>query len=127
MQPDDKLTKDTPIAPPDQFESPREESIIDTDPHAGLEDDDAAFGEFKGERELDLGRTHGALLGVPPGGPGSGAAHLPGRAGSLPWKMIVFGALLVLWAGYYLGAYSGGFGGDVFNEQVNYKPGAAVQ
>ena len=31
-------------------------------------------------------------------------------------------ALLLLWAGIYLGSYSGGFQGDVFNEQANYKP-----
>ena len=36
--------------------------------------------------------------------------------------VIAGSAALLLWAGLYLGSYSGGFQGDVFNEEANYKP-----
>jgi mono/diheme cytochrome c family protein len=123
MQPDDKLTKDTPIAPPDQFESPREESILTTNPLAGLEEDDQLFNEFEREHDLDLGRTHGG-----PGAPTVPAVVHGLESGSLvPRKILLAGVALTLWAGIYLGFYSGGFQGDVFNEEANYRPVAAVK
>ena len=120
MKPDDKLTNDDAIAPADQYESPHEQPIVHVDPHATLEEDDDAFNEFQMPGEhLDL--LH-ADNGAP--APVGGASDVPTSAAfrPVPGWMIAAGALVLMWAGIYLGTYSGGFGGDVFNEQASYKP-----
>lgn len=119
MNSDDQFTNDDIIAPPDHLESTREQPIRHVDPHATLEEDDNAFNEFQMPGEyLDL---------VPetPASASSGVAGVPGGADPfrpIPGWAIAGGALLLLWAGLYLGTYSGGFEGDVFNAQANYKP-----
>ena len=114
MKPDDKLTNDSPIAPPDHLESPHEQSIRDIDPHATLEEDDDAFNEFQMPGEhLDL---------LPPPVPVAATAVGAEPFRPVPGWVIAAGALLLLWAGLYLGSYSGGFQGDVFTAEANYKP-----
>ena len=115
MKPDDNLTNDSPIAPPDHLESPREQPIRHIDPHDTLEEDDDAFNEFKMPGEhLDL---------IPPPASGAVLPMVPGEAfRPVPGWVIAGGALLLLWAGIYLGSYSGGFQGDVFTAEANYKP-----
>ena len=116
MKPDDKLTNDSPIAPPDHLESPREQPIRHIDPHATLEEDDDAFNEFQMPGEhLDL---------LPPVAVNPVAGSEPFRP--VPGWVIAGGALLLLWAGIYLGSYSGGFQGDVFTAEANYKPTGPV-
>ena len=114
MKPDDQLTNDSPIAPPDRLESPREQPIRDIDPHATLEEDDDAFNEFQMPGEhLDL---------LPPPTPVASAPIGAEPFRPVPGWVIAAGALLLLWAGIYLGTYSGGFQGDVFTAEANYKP-----
>lgn len=111
MKPDDKLTNDDPVSPGDAFESPREESIVKTDPTVDDKGDDDLFNEINPPHDIDLGRAHGA--GNDPAAPQS-------------WPAIVGVLVLVLWGGLYIGTYSGGFGGDVFNETANYAPAASA-
>jgi mono/diheme cytochrome c family protein len=106
-KPDDHLTNDAPIAPPDVFESPREELIIPADPHATLEEDEGAFNEFRGP---------GESLHLPSAAPAASSFR------PVPAWVLGGAALLLGWAGLYLGTYSGGFQGDVFNEEASYKP-----
>ena len=121
VKPDNKLTDDSPIAPKDKHESPFEQRITDTDPHRDLhpDEDDEAFNEFRNPGEdLDLHDTHAASAGT---------GLMTGRPGTerfrpVPVWTIAGSALLVAWAFWYLGAYSGGFQGDVFSEAVNYHP-----
>ena len=47
MKPDDNLTNDDIIAPPDAFESPHEEHIVKTDPLATNEEDYSVFNEAR--------------------------------------------------------------------------------
>ena len=109
MKPDDNLTNDSPIAPPDHLESPREQPIRQIDPHATLEEDDDAFNEFQMPGEhLDL---------LPPVAADPVATGDPFRP--VPGWVIAGGALLLLWAGIYLGSYSGGFQGEVFSAEAN--------
>lgn len=123
MKPDDHLTNDSPIAPPDAFESPHEEHIVKTNPLATNEEDYSVFNEA---------RTPGTTFGVheahhgpetePPAPATLGSSVAADRFRPVPlWVIAGCGALL-LWAGLYLGSYSGGFQGDVFNEEANYKP-----
>ncbi len=123
MKPDDHLTNDDAIAPPDAFESPREEHIVKTNPLATNEEDYSMFNEA---------RTPGSSFGVHEAHHGPETEpELPKTLGSsvaadrfrpVPVWVIAGSALLLLWAGIYLGSYSGGFQGDVFNEEANYKP-----
>lgn len=113
VTPDDGLHAHGPIAPPDAYESPREQSIIRTNPHRDLvrEEDDESFNEFNAPGEmLDLNRSHA------PGAPGSEGFR------PVPWWAIGAAGLLLLWGGIYLGQYNGGWQGDVFNEEANYHP-----
>ena len=122
MKPDDHLTNDDAIAPADAFESPHEEHIVKTDPFVTNEEDYRLFNEA---------RTPGATFGVheahhgpeteaEPVAPDSTVAAE--RFKPVPAWVIAGAAALMLWAGVYLGQYSGGFSGDVFNEEANYKP-----
>ena len=123
MNHDDHLTNDDAIAPADAFESPHEEHIVKTNPLATNEEDYSMFNEA---------RTPGATFGVHEAHHGADTEpELPVSLGSsvaqerfqpVPAWVIAGAAILVLWAGLYLGQYSGGFQGDVFNEQANYKP-----
>ncbi len=118
MKPDDNLTNDSPIAPPDHQESPREQPIRDVDPHDTLEEDDDAFNEYQMPGEhLDLPASHAEGARTSPIATSTTEHFRP-----VPTWVIAGGAFLVLWAGVYLGTYSGGFEGSVFNEQANYKP-----
>ena len=121
--PTDQLTADGPVAPPDHLESPREESITKSDPHARLEEDTEAFNEFSYPGEtMDLIQSHDlepTLLGTP-----QGAKFSPAK--SVPWYSTAAMVGLLVWGGIYLGTYSGGFQGDVFNETPNYKISAAA-
>lgn len=112
MKPDDNLTNDDPVSPGDAFESPREESIVKTDPLIDDDGDDDLFNEIDPPHDIDLGRAHDA-----------GNYPTP-RAHS--WPAVAGAMLLVLWGGLYIGTYSGGFGGDVFNEAANYAPVASA-
>ncbi len=123
MKPDDHLTNDDALAPADAFESPHEEHIVKTDPLATNEEDYRMFNEA---------RTPGATFGVheahhgpetePEPVPTLGSSVAAERFRPVPTWVIAGAAALVLWAGIYLGQYSGGFSGDVFNEEANYKP-----
>ena len=122
MKPDDHLTNDDAVAPADAFESPHEEHIVKTDPLATNEEDYSMFNEA---------RTPGATFGVHEAhhGPETEPEQVAldssvaqERFKPVPAWVIGGAAALVLWAGIYLGQYSGGFQGDVFNEQANYKP-----
>ena len=120
-KPDDRLTDDSPIAPPDHMESPHEQHIVATDPHRDLHPDehDDAFNEFRSPGEdLDLHGTHAPALGsgLTTGTPGTD------RFRPVPAWAIVGCAVLIAFAFLYLGTYSGGFQGDVFSEAVNYHP-----
>lgn len=112
MKPDDKLTNDDPVSPGDAFESPREESIVKTDPLLEEDGDEDLFNEIDPPHDLDLGRAHEP-------------SHEPSPAGP-SWPAIVGALVLLMWGGLYIGTYSGGFGGDVFNEGANYKPTASA-
>ena len=111
MKPDDYLTNDDLVSPGDAFESPREESIVKTDPLADDQGDDDLFNEIDPARDIDLGQAH-ASANYPAPRPQS-------------WATIAGALVLVLWGGLYIGTYSGGFGGDVFNEAANYAPVAS--
>ncbi len=123
MKPDDHLTNDDAIAPHDAFESPHEEHIVKTNPLATNEEDYSVFNEA---------RTPGTTFGVHEAhhGPDTegpdpaaiGSSVAADRFRPVPTWVIAGCAALVLWAGLYLGSYSGGFQGDVFNEEANYKP-----
>ena len=116
------VPNDDIIAPPDILESPREELIVPADPHENLEEDDDSFNEFRMPGEtLDL---HSTRAGAGYGGVGSDPAVAAGDAGfrPVPSWVIAGSALLLGWAGFYLGTYSGGFQGDVFNDEANFKP-----
>lgn len=112
MKPDDHLTNDDPVSPGDAFESPREESIVKTDPLVDDEGDDDLFNEIDPSHDIDLGRAH-AQGNLPP-------------SRSQSWPAIAGAMLLVLWGGLYIGTYSGGFNGDVFSETANYAPVASA-
>ena len=122
MKHDDHLTNDDAIAPADAYESPHEEHILKTNPLATNEEDYSMFNEA---------RTPGSTFGVHEAHHGPETEPEPVTLGSsvasdrfrpVPVWVIVGAAALVLWAGLYLGSYSGGFQGDVFNEEANYKP-----
>lgn len=121
--PDDKLANSDPIAPADQFESPHEQHAIQTDPHRDLapEEGDEYFNEYRTEGEaLDLHRLHAR------GAATQSTVPRPVTTGNegfqpIPWWAIGAGVLL-LWGGYYMGAYNGGLQGDVFTDEANYKP-----
>ena len=120
-KPDDKLTDDSAIAPKDKHESPFEQRITDTDPHRDLhpDEDDDAFNEFRSPgEELDLHETHDprANMGLSTGMPGTD------RFRPVPMWAIVGCGALIAFSFMYLGAYSGGFQGDVFSSAVNYHP-----
>ena len=122
--PDDHLANSDPIAPGDQFESPREQHAITTDPHRDLapEENEEYFNEYRTPGEtLDLPAMHGQEA--------FGEATAPKKVAAngesfqpIPWWTIGAG-LLLLWGGYYMGAYNGGLQGDVFTEEANYHPG----
>ena len=119
--PDDHLANSDPIAPADQFESPLEQPFVETDPHRDLapEEGDEYFNEYRTPGEtLDLPGAHTPGASVESSAPkrASGDGVQP-----LPWWAIGAGVLL-LWGGYYMGAYNGGLQGDVFSEEANYKP-----
>ena len=66
-KPDDRLTDDSPIAPPDHMESPHEQHIVATDPHRALHPDenDDFFNEFRTPGEdLDLHGAHAESAGT---------------------------------------------------------------
>ncbi len=115
MDADDKhFPNDDLIAPPDREESPHEQLIIPADPRETLEEDDDSFNEFRMPGEtLDLHSVHATA---------NRGAEAAGGFRPVPWWIIAGSALLLVWAGMYLGTYSGGFQGDVFNEEANYKP-----
>ena len=122
MKPDDHLTNDDAIAPADAFESPHEEHIVNTDPLATNEEDYSMFNEA---------RTPGSSFGVHEAHHGPDTEPEPATLGSsvaadrfrpVPVWVIAGCAALLLWAGVYLGSYSGGWKGDVYNEEANYKP-----
>ena len=119
--PDDHLANSDPIAPADQFESPHEQHAITTDPHRDLapEEDSEYFNEY---------RTHGETIDLPGLHEGTEETRAQEKVSTrtegfqpLPWWAIGAGVLL-LWGGYYMGAYNGGLQGDVFSEEANYKP-----
>ena len=121
MKPDDHLTNDDAIAPADAFESPHEEHIVKTNPLATNEEDYSMFNES---------RTPGSTFGVHEAHHGPETESEPVTLGSsvaqerfqpVPAWVIGGCAALLLWAGIYLGTYNGGWSGDVFNEQANYK------
>ena len=118
--PDDRIAAHGPIAPPDKDESPREQDIVQTDPHRDLapEEDDDSFNEFTAAGEtLDLHNIHNV------GAPGAGyATPGPEPFRPVPWWAIGAAGLLLAWGGIYLGQYNGGWQGDVFNEEANYHP-----
>ncbi len=122
--PTDNMTADGPIAPPDHLESPREESITASQPHASLEEDDDAFNEFSypGE-DLDLTRAHDAPNGTYSRTVAAGTSATAYRETGTPvsWFSATAVVGLLLWGGLYLGTYSGGFEGNIFNETPNYK------
>ena len=126
MKPDDHLTNDDLIAPPDAYESPHEERIIvKTDPLATNEEDYERFQRSphagRGPSTCTRRTTARARSRSAPTTLGSSVAADRFRT-HVPVWVIAGCAALLLWAGLYLGSYSGGFQGDVFNEAANYKP-----
>jgi mono/diheme cytochrome c family protein len=121
---ENQFPKDSIIAPPDHEEAPREQLIVPATPHDDLDEDDDSFNEFRTPGEtldlLHLHQTRGAASLPPVAGAPAPAAN-PGFR-PVPWWALAGSALLLAWAGLYLGTYSGGFQGDVFNEEANYKP-----
>jgi mono/diheme cytochrome c family protein len=119
------LPNDDIIAPPDIDEAPREQLIVPAAPHEDLEEDDDSFNEFRTPGEsLDLHRAHAAAgpSHLPPSDEVRAAAGPGAGFRPVPWWALAGSALLLAWAGLYLGTYSGGFQGDVFNEEANYRP-----
>ena len=119
--PDDKLANADPIAPADRFESPHEQNVVATDPHRDLapEEDDEYFNEYRTPGEtMDMQVLHAREAAAPilPKRKASGDDYQP-----IPWGLVAAG-LLLLWGGYYMGAYNGGLQGDVFTDEANYKP-----
>jgi mono/diheme cytochrome c family protein len=114
------IPNDDIIAPADIHEAPAEELIVPATPHDALDEDDDSFNEFRTPGEaLDLHHAHAS------GGYGAGAGALAPETEEfrpVPWWVLGGSALLLIWAGLYMGTYSGGFQGDVFNEVANYKP-----
>ncbi len=114
------LPNTDPIAPADQFESPYEQNVHQTDPHRDLapEEDDEFFNEYRTAGEnWDLHDLHAPGAATP-------TTSAPKKASEfqpIPWWTVGAG-LLLLWGGYYMGANSGGLQGDVFIEEANYKP-----
>lgn len=125
QKPDDRLHNSDAIAPADRFESPYEQNVHRTDPHRDLapEEDDEFFNEYRTPGEaMDLQAAHAAVAVA-------GPVVVKQTAGGeifrpIPWWTVGAG-LLLLWSGYYMGAYNGGLGGDVFIEEANYKPVAS--
>lgn len=101
-------------APEPAFEGPREESAFQE--HAGeVIHEEERFAEVERSSDMDVGAVHDRILGE------SAAAH----RGFVPVPaitLLVFG-LVVLWAGTYLGLYSGGFKSNIFTE----VPGASAK
>ena len=123
MEPDDHLTNDDAIAPQDAFESPHEEHIVKTNPLATNEEDYSMFNESRTPGSTyDVHEAHHGAETEPPPPAILDSTVAADRFRPVPvWVIAGCGALL-LWAGLYLGSYSGGFQGDVFNEEANYKP-----
>ena len=99
--------KSESFSPEPAFEGPREESAFQD--HGGeVIHPEERFDEVERSSDMDVGATHDRILGE------SSAAH----RGFVPvpgFVLLVFG-LVVLWAGTYLGLYSGGFKANVFTE-----------
>ena len=72
------------------------------------------FREAELGSDIDVRRVHGVLLRET-AEPAEGSEPVP------LWLMGIFG-IMVLWAGIYLGLYSGGFRGDVFNPNTDFDP-----
>lgn len=123
MKPDDHLTNDDPIAPSDAFESPHEEHIVKTNPLATNEEDYSVFNEAHTPgATYDVHEAHHGPDTEPPVPMTLGSSVAAERFRPVPIWVIAGSAALLLWAGLYLGSYSGGFQADVFNEVASYKP-----
>ena len=111
-QPAPQRTPEEPHEPEPQFEGPREESQF-AESGAALVHDEQDFREAELSSDLDVTAAHARVPApVAPGGltPGTNFVAVP------TWLLVAFGGVMLL-AGTYLGNYSGGFKGDVFNEQ----------
>ena len=123
MKPDDHLTNDDAIAPQDAFESPHEEHIVKTDPFATNEEDYSVFNEARTPGSTyDVHEAHHGPRTEGPEPSSMDSSVAADRFRPVPTWVVAGAAALVLWAGLYLGSYSGGFQGDVYNEEANYKP-----
>ncbi len=96
-----------PHTPEPTFSGPREESAFQE--HAGeVIHPEERFAEVERSSDMDVGAVHDKILGDS-ASEHRGFVPVPGSV------LLVFG-LVVLWAGTYLGLYSGGFKGNVFTE-----------
>ncbi len=122
-------TATAPSRRPTTWNPPREESITQSDPHSALEEDNDAFNEFSYPGEtLDLTRAHemgSEDFGTEPANRAlmAGAAALTGQTPVKPvaWYSATAVLGLLMWGGMYLGTYSGGFQGDVYNETAQLQ------
>lgn len=111
--PDQPAPQQSPEAahePEPQFQVAQEESQF-ADSGAAMMHDEQDFREAELSSDLDVtaAHNHGPTL--------KGATKSEPHFVAVPtWLLATFGGVM-LWAGIYLGNYSGGFKGNVFNEQ----------
>ena len=119
-QPAPQTSPETPHEPEPQFHAREEESQF-TETGASLIHEEQDFEEAEFASDLDVVAAH-TPVPVP-----TGKASTDGSFVAVPtWLLVAFGGVM-LWAGVYLGNYSGGFKGDVFNEQPGMKSSGPPQ
>ena len=116
-QPAPQSSPETPHAPEPQFQIAGEESQF-ADSGAAMVHGEQDFREAELASDLDVVSAHHREQPVATGGGTANANFV-----AVPtWLLVAFGGVM-LWAGVYLGNYSGGFKADVFNEQPGVKGG----
>lgn len=116
QSPAPQRTPDAPHAPEPQFDTFREESQF-TKSGAAVVHTEQDFREAELASDLDITAAHATPAPVAPreGGDGRPSPAAGGFIAVPTWLLVLFGGVM-LWAGVYLGTYSGGFKANVFNE-----------
>lgn len=108
-QPSPQKDATTPHEPEPEFQNAREESQF-ADSGAAMVHGEQDFREAELSSDLDVTAAHAAA-------PNTVGTQGNAQFVAVPtWLLAVFGGVM-LWAGVYLGNYSGGFKANVFNEQ----------
>lgn len=108
-QPSPQKDPTTPHEPEPEFQNEHEESQF-ADSGAAIVHGEQDFREAELSSDLDVTAAHSVR-------PSAAGAEGSAQFIAVPtWLLVVFGGVM-LWAGVYLGNYSGGFKGNVFNEQ----------